>query len=301
MLVTGARGFLGSHTCVHLLREGAEVYATSRSAAPNSSGGLQWLQGDLSDLQTVRRVFASARPDVVFHFTGHVSAAPDKEAVRTTLDSLLVSAVNVLIAAAEQETGRVVLPGSLVEPESGDTEFTPTSPYVVAKWAASAYGRMFQFLYETPVVIVRPAYAYGPWQPEGRLVPYVIKSLLAGETPKLSNARFEADWIYIDDVVEGMLAAARAQGVEGKTIDLGTGHVATARDIVQLIIELMGGRARAECGARPDRPGDRTRAADVAAAKRQIGWSPSTSLRDGLQRTIDWFAARSSPSSNVPR
>ena len=293
VLVTGGRGFLGWHTCVHLRREGADVYATSRSAPPDSPDGVQWLQGDLSDLRTVRQVFESVRPDVVFHFAGHVSAAPDIGAVRTTLDSLVVSAVNVLLIASERGTSRVVLPGSLVEPEPGDNDFTPTSPYMVAKWAVSAYGRMFQFLYGTPVVMVRPAYAYGPRQPKGRIIPYVISCLLSGETPKLTNGFFEADWIYVDDVVEGLLAAARAGDVNGKTIDLGTGTTATASDVVQLIIDLMGKSTDAEFGALPDRPGDRTRAANVEAAKRLIGWSASTSLRDGLQRTIDWFEKNS--------
>jgi nucleoside-diphosphate-sugar epimerase len=300
VLVTGGRGFLGSHTCAQLFREGAEVYATSRSAAPNGNHGVQWLQGDFSDLETVRRVFARVQPEIVFHFAGHVSATPAIEAVRTTLDSLLVSAVNVLVVAAEGDTKRVILPGSLVEPAREEIDFTPTSPYVVAKWAVSTYGRLFQSLYRTPVVIVRPAYAYGPGQPEGRIIPYVINRFLAHETPKLTNGRFEADWVYVDDVVEGLLAAARTSNADGKTIDLGTGTLATVREVVQLIIELMGA-SQAEFGALPDRPGDRTRAADVVAAKNYIGWSASTDLRHGLQRTIDWFASHASIAIDTPR
>ena len=287
MLVTGARGFLGSHVCSRLVREGAEVYGVSRVARDISAPGIHWLEADLADIDSVRAVFARARPDLVYHFAGHVSATPALDAVRLTLDSLLISAVNLLIAATEQGASRVILPGSLVEPADGDAELSPTSPYVAAKWAASAYARMFHFLYKTPVVIVRLAYIYGPGQPEGRLISYVIRSLLAQQAPRLSSGQFEADWTYIDDAVDGLIAVARSPEIDGRTIDIGTGAITSARDVVLLAVELFGKDVALEFGAVPDRPSDRTRGADVEGTRRVLGWSPSIDLREGLRRTID--------------
>jgi nucleoside-diphosphate-sugar epimerase len=249
------------------------------------------IDADLDSVESVRGLLAATRPEVILHFAGHVTATPDLSVVRPTFDSLLGSTVNILTAAAELGScQRIVIPGSLTEPAPGQTDVPPSSPYVAAKWAASAYARMFHALYQTPVVIVRAAMTYGPGQPRQRLLPYVILSALSGQTPKLSNGRLEADWTYIDDMVEGILAAARVSGIEGLTIDLGTGERTSARRVVELALELMGTPARAEFGVLPSRPLECVRAADVAIARERLGWTARTSLRDGLCRTIAWFA-----------
>ncbi len=291
VLVTGATGFLGSHLCAALTRRGARIHAVSRSAhAPDDA--IRWYQSDLIDLDDVRRLLAAVHPDLIFHFSGLVTGTPELQTVRTSFDSLLGSAVNFLSAAAEIGCRRILLPGSMVEPEPGKTDVPPMSPYMAAKWAASAYARMFHALYRTPVVIVRVAYTYGPGQPDSRLLPYVIRSLLAGQRPRLSNGLFEGDWTYIDDMTDGILAAATAPAIEGLTIDLGTGKSTTAREVVELIVELLGTSVRPEFGVLPDRPSDRSRPADVDYARTTIGWTASTSLREGLLRTISWLKER---------
>ena len=252
------------------------------------------MTADLVDTDAARQLVSQTRPDLIFHFSGHVTATPELAAVRPTFETLLHSAVSVLIAATEAGCQRIVLPGSLVEPEPGQTDVAPTSPYVAAKWAATTYARMFHALYETPVVIVRPAMTYGPGQPPSRLIPYVIRSLLAGEAPQLSTGRFEADWTYIDDMVAGIVAAARTPGIEGATLDLGTGKTASARAVIELTVQLMATPVRPAFGAVPDRPGDRVRAADVELTRSRIGWAASTSLDEGLRRTIAWYTAQRS-------
>jgi nucleoside-diphosphate-sugar epimerase len=210
--------------------------------------------------------------------------------VKPTFDSLLGSTVNILTAAAEVGCcQRIVVPGSLTEPAPDQADVPPSSPYAAAKWAASAYARMFHSMYRTPVVIARAAMTYGPGQPRHRLLPHVILSVLAGEVPRLTDGRLEADWTYIDDMIDGILAAARAPDIDGLTIDLGTGTTTSARRVVELTLELMDMPLRAEFGVLPSRPHERVRAADVAVARERLGWMASTSLRDGLERTIAWF------------
>jgi nucleoside-diphosphate-sugar epimerase len=98
-----------------------------------------------------------------------------------------------------------------------ETYLERCSPYAAAKFAASAYGRMFHALYHTPVTILRLFMVYGPGQQDLRkLVPYVTLALLKGEMPRVSSGVREVDRIYVDDVAAGYLAAATATGVEGE-------------------------------------------------------------------------------------
>ena len=194
------------------------------------------------------------------------------------------------MVAAEIRCRRVVLAGSLNEPQPGHWETAPDSPYAAAKWASSAYGCMFFKLYHTPVVTVRVFMTYGPGQDMRKLIPYVTVSLLRGEAPRISSGRWEADWIYIDDVIDGFVLAAHAPDVEGSTIDLGSGTLVSVRTIVQHLFDLTGSKIDPLFGALSDRPFEQVRPADITQAQATLGWKPKTSLREGLERTISWYS-----------
>jgi nucleoside-diphosphate-sugar epimerase len=287
VMVTGASGFLGSHLCRRLRDEGAEIYAISRSAHEDAGERFHWLQADLNDTPAIRRMLLEIRPDVVFHLSGIASAVSGLELVLPTLHSLLVSTVNLLTAAAETGIARVVLLGSLQEPIPDHADPTPSSPYAAAKWASSAYGRMFCRIYELPVVNVRVFQTYGPGQDVRKLIPYVTLALLRQKTPELSSGRWEADWIYIDDVISGLAAAAQVHDVPEHTIDLGSGCLTSVRDIVAHLVRLTGSRATPVFGDLPDRPLEPVRIANVAEAQSKLAWRPTVSMIEGLRRTVD--------------
>ena len=173
-----------------------------------------------------------------------------------------------------------------------DPEPVPSSPYAAAKTAVSAYARLFDRVYGLPVVHLRVFMVYGPGQRDGtKLVPYVIRSLLEGEPPRLSSGRREVDWVYVDDVVAAFVAAAEAEKAPGTTLDVGSGEVVTIRSLVERIVGVVGGDVLPVFGALPDRPGERRRIADVVPTRETIGWAPSTPLDVGLARTVEWFRA----------
>lgn len=288
VLVTGARGFLGSNLCRRLTECGAEVHAISRSPMGSPSENLRWWQVDLEDFVATKDLFNRVKPDVIYHLSGHVTADPDIRQVLPTFRSLLLTTVQLLTVAAESGCRRVVLTASLTEPQTGQVDRPPSSPYAAAKWASNAFGRMFHALYSTPTVIVRPFMGYGPNQNPNKLIPYAIRSIIRGEQPKLASGAWRADWIYVEDVTEGLLAAAEIAGIEGSTIDLGSGQLVTVEAIVRQIIGLLGSSIEPHFGALPDRPSEEIRVADLAHALRVLGWQPRTSLCEGLRRTVDW-------------
>lgn len=289
-LITGANGFIGSHLCQRLGAEGAEVHAVYRSHRPRHEGQARWWQADLSDEASVRKLFREIRPEVIFHLASHVKGAPDLKHVLPTFQSNLQSTVNLLAVAAETGCRRMVLTGSLAEPDAQNGELFPTAPYAAAKWASSGYARMFHALYQFPVVIARVFMVYGPAQVDlTKLIPYATLSLLRGETPKITSGDRLVDWIYVSDVVDGFIALAHAPGVDGATIELGSGALVSIREIVQQLAAVVDPRARVEFGALPDRPLEPTRTAKTAETFARLGWKPQVPLQEGLKRTVEWY------------
>ncbi|MGH9545870.1 MAG: NAD-dependent epimerase/dehydratase family protein [Terriglobales bacterium] len=290
ILITGASGFIGSHLCQRLLQEQDEVHAIYRTQTPPENSGARWWRADLSDESAVRALFRDIRPDVIFHLASHVKGAPNLEHVLPTFRSNLQSTVNLLTLAAERGCRRMVITGSLAEPEPENGELFPSAPYAAAKWASSGYARMFHALYQLPVVIARVFMVYGPAQQDlTKLIPYVILSILRGEMPKISSGGRPVDWIYVSDVIDGFMALAEKPGIDGGTFELGSGSMISIRDIVQQLAAVVDPKAKVEFGALADRPLEPTRLAKVEETFARLGWKPKVSLREGLERTVDWY------------
>lgn len=251
---------------------------------------MRWWHGDVADAGTVMNLFSAIKPEIIIHLAACVTGRRDLEVVLPTLRDNLLSSVNLLTAAANGGCRRIVLVGSLEEPDSGEAQPIPCSPYAASKWSASAYARMFYQLYKLPVVIARLFMTYGPAQLDvQKLIPYVILSLLQGISPKLTDGSRPVDWIYIDDVTDGLLAMSQAPGIEGHTIDIGFGTLVPIRTVVQQLVELTDARTQPLFGALPDRPYERVRVADVGDTRAKLGWTPATPLEEGLARTVAWY------------
>jgi nucleoside-diphosphate-sugar epimerase len=251
----------------------------------------KWRQADLSDASAVRHLLTEVKPDIIFHLASHVAGARDLGLVLPTFHSNLMSTVNLLTISSELGCRRIVLTGSMEEPEAGDPQAIPSSPYAIAKWACSSYARMFHALYQTPVVVLRVFMVYGPAQKDLRkLIPYVILSLLRREAPQLTNGHREVDWIYVEDVVEAFLAAGRAPDIEGRTIDVGSGKLVPIRTVVENLVRMTNPEIEPLFGTIPDRPLEQVRMANIIDSETLLGWRPSTPLEAGLKRTMEWYA-----------
>ena len=293
ILVTGASGFIGSRLCRRLPQIGAEPHGVSRRKQPNDINSMTWWQGDLSEIIVARNIISEIKPDIVFHLASHVVGARELDVVLPTFYSNLATTINLLTVASEIGCDRIVLIGSLEEPDETDVIATPSSPYAAAKWACSGYARMFHALYETPVSIARLFMVYGPGQQDLRkLIPYVILSLLRGEAPELTSGQRQVDWIYVDDVVDGLLAMALAADTGGQSIEIGSGTLVSIAEVVRQLVEILDPTISPLLGAVPDRPMEQIRAANVNDTCSKIDWVPNTPLEEGLQKTVNWYRQR---------
>jgi nucleoside-diphosphate-sugar epimerase len=286
VLVTGASGLIGSHL-LRLLGPDAEVVAVSRSPRSGPEG-VRWVTADLARDGATGAVLDAERPDVVIHLAGAVRGDRTLDAVGPTLRANLVSTVELLEAATRLGCRRIVLSGSLYEEPLGAD--APPSPYGASRWAASAYGRMFHTLFDAPVVILRPSYAYGPGQEHTKLIPHVTTALLRGEDPELSSGERMLDWVYAEDVAGAYVAAAARPGIEGATLDVGSGIEASVQEVVEAIVRAIGPSAgRPLFGTVPVRPHEQHVVPDVEATASVLGWRAATGLEDGLGRTVAWY------------
>jgi UDP-glucose 4-epimerase len=289
-LVTGASGFIGRAVGRRLHEAGARVHGVSRRVQAEGGPWERWWEVDLTNIADVRRLFAGANPDFVFHLAGNTSATRGIESLLPILYANLVPTVNLLVAAAEHPVQRLVLSGSLEEPQPDGTWPVPSSPYAASKFGAGAYMRMCHALYGTPAVWLRLFMVYGPAQTDLRkLIPYVTCSLLRGEAPALSDGKRAIDWIYIDDVVDAFVAAAIASDVEGQTLDIGSGQLVTVREVAERLVQTIHPGLQPSFGSVPERRLEQKRVADVRRTADRLGWRARTSLGEGLRRTVEWY------------
>jgi nucleoside-diphosphate-sugar epimerase len=279
--------------CRRLVDAGATVNAIStQNNFVGQPAGVAWSAVELADPGAVKRMLEQFAPDVVFHLSGHVTGSQTLADVQPTFSRNLVSTVHLLTATAERARCRIVLAGSMQEPEGEDPDATPVSPYAASKWACTIYARMFHRLYELPVIVARPMMVYGPGQwDRTKLLPYVITSLLNGFSPAVSSGTRTLDWVFVDDVVAGMMELAMTPSAYGQAIDLGSGALTSIREIVEQVAGILGWMNPIAFGTVPDRPFERPRKARVHETLQVIGWAAATPLSTGLVKTVDYWRA----------
>lgn len=292
VLVTGATGFIGSRLCDRLAGLGAETHATSRRPPETTEPVVTWWRADLENPDDCVRVVDEVRPEITFHLASFVSGSRDLSTVLPAFLGNLSTTVGMLAALANTGTTRVVLAGSLEEPDAGGA---PVSPYAAAKAGATQYARMFAELYRLPIAVARIFMVYGPGQRDAvKLVPYLHRCFRGGNPPRLSSGVREVDWVFVDDVVDGLIALASSPGIaRGESVDLGSGTLVSVREFVEAFARTCKYGGVLGFGLLPDRARERIRVADVASTEELISWRPRTRLEDGLRQTVEWLDGRS--------
>ena len=296
-LLTGASGFIGSHLAEALVARGAVVHCLllPGDPAPNLSAVRDQIhihRADLLDAEALRRAVRAAAPEVVMHLAAvgvtdvHVDPAL---AVRVNVEGTL----NLL--AALDGAYRIFLNvgtcheyGDGAPPFREDQDPRPSLPYAITKTAVWHFCRRFHETEGWPIVTVRPFSVYGPRQAEKAFVQACIRAARRGVDFEMTAGEQGRDWIYVADVVEGMLRATSVPAAIGGTLNLCTGHEIALYDVARAIVRCLGDPVAIHRGALPYREGEIWHLiGDNTRARAILGWEPAVSLADGLRRTIE--------------
>lgn len=300
-LVTGGAGFIGSHIVAQLLAEGHEVRILDNFSSGKRQnirpfdGSVELAEADLRDADAVR--VAVNGMEIIFHH-GAVPSVPRSIAdPRTTIDVGVTGTLNVLLAAREAGSRKVVFASSSSvygdTPESPKHEGMtphPLSPYAISKLAGEQLCETFSNTYGLETVSLRYFNVYGagqdPKSEYAAVVPKFIQLLGTGQQPTVFGDGEQArDFVHVDDVVKANLLAADAQGVAGRVFNIASGSATTINEVIDRLATLMGISVRPTYA--DPRPGDiRHSVADVRSAREGIGFVPGVAFQKGLERML---------------
>jgi len=319
VLVTGADGFIGSHLVERLAREGAHVRAfcfyNSRGslgclddATPAVRDRLDVRLGDIRDSRLVADAVDGV--DVVFHLAALIAIPYSYTAAASFIETNVTGTLNVLEASRRARVARIIhtstsevygTPSAL--PITEDHPLRAQSPYAASKVGADQLATSFHASYGLPVVVLRPFNTFGPRQSMRAVLPTMLQQLLAGRSEvKLGRLDPRRDLTYVSDTVDGFIRAGAASGVDGMTIQLGTGRSESIAELFEIACRLL------DVSARPVEEVERLRPeasevmvlqSDPGRAKALLGWEAQTTLEDGLLKTIAWL--REHPETGVER
>lgn len=299
-LVTGAAGFIGANLVRKLLADQIRVVAVLRETTdpwrlPVGNAALRIVRATLRPGMTAVSESDIGRVDCVFH----LAAAAVNQSVRD-VSAMIEANVGGTLAALELaetfEVRRFVYVGSSGEygpctQAHEDQLPTPNAEYGATKTAgwllAHAYGRRTGL----PVVSVRPFSVFGPFEAAYRLVPYCTLQALDNDRMKMTDGRQTRDFVFVDDVVEGIrVAAARSEAVGG-TFNLCTGVSTPVREIATTIGRLCAADAEPSFGTAATSTTEMwMTSGDPTRATRVLGWSAKHTIAEGLEKTRDWIA-----------
>ncbi len=300
-LITGGAGFIGSNLADGLLDAGHEVVILddlSSGKEANLEGafarGATLEIGDIRDGEQVASIFAKHRPEWVFHLAAQIDVRVSLERPAYDSRTNVEGTVNVLEAGRVHGVQRVVF-SSTGGAIYGDTDVIPTpetepclpmAAYGQSKFCAEQYLGLYQRLYGLSSVALRFGNVYGPRQDahgEAGVIAIFCGKLKAGERPKIFGTGEQTrDYIYVGDLVEGIIAAA--QSTETDPINLGTEEETSVLTLVRILTDLSGLGGDPEFA--PARLGELDRSClAVTRAGDALGWTPATSIADGLERT----------------
>ena len=305
VLVTGASGFIGSHLCRRLVAERAEVHALTSAVSSvfperllDIRESIRVHEANVTDRSAMVELARTVRPSLVFHLAAYTHVGKSWQRVDECIQTNIQGTVNLLKALEPVGYDRFVnmgtseIYGDIDVPYREDAQVNPCNPYSVSKYAAERYCRMLHQQTGQPIVLARPSSAYGPAQSPDRIVPETIVRALGKQELKTTSGRQTRELNYVEDLAEGIVMLAVKDGIEGQIFNIGCGEDVAVRDIVNMILDLMGNPIEAEIGALPDRPNEIWRMySDSSRARELLRWSPRHTLREGLEKTIEWYRA----------
>lgn len=309
VLVTGSDGFIGSHLTEELVKQGFEVRAFVYYNSFNTWGWLDTLpktimehieifQGDVRDPHGVKEAMKGCQ--AVFHLAALIAIPFSYHSPDTYVDTNIKGTLNVLQAARDLETKRVLITST--SEVYGTAQYVPIdekhpyqgqSPYSATKIGADRLAESFYRSFHMPVTIVRPFNTYGPRQSARAVIPTIITQLLSGKKEiKLGAITPTRDFNYVKDTAQGFIDIYKSDQTIGEEINIATQNEISIRELAEELIGQINPKARVVCDRQRLRP-EKSEVNRLLGCNEKIrrltGWQPHYTFHQGIIETIQFF------------
>ncbi|MEL6640192.1 MAG: dTDP-glucose 4,6-dehydratase [Pseudomonadota bacterium] len=320
ILVTGGAGFIGSAVVRLAIAQGHSIVNVDKltyaacldnvaDAAQNPNYAFE--QADICDRGAMDRIFATHHPDAVMHLAAESHVDRSIDGPGTFIHTNITGTYTLLEAARSYWTtegkpdsfrfhhistdevfGTLGETGQFTE----DTPYDPRSPYSASKAASDHLVRAWGETYGLPIVLTNCSNNYGPYHFPEKLVPVVIIKALAGEPiPVYGKGENVRDWLYVEDHADALLTVLQ-KGENGRSYNIGGENEAKNIDLVKMICAILDQKRPKDAAYADqitfvtDRPGhDMRYAIDPKRMVGELGWHPSVTLEEGLEKTVQWY------------
>lgn len=302
VLVTGASGFVGSHLVSELILKKSKVVTLSKNGSKPSTKTIVEI-GSVENFERIRDIIKKHKINTIFH----LAAQPIVEIGQTnpikTFEVNIGGTWTILESARENNVEKVIIASTAhvygdnpKVPLKEEYFPQPSRPYETSKACADLLAQSFADTYNLPVEIPRFVNIYGPGDFNfSRLIPKVIRAILKGEDPRLWDIGSIRDFLFIDDAIKAYLTLAEKDLPNKQRVrvfNFGTGKPISIIDLVQKLIDISkNSSVKLKIDTTPqDRLNEiKKQYVSVAKAKKELGWSPQTSLDLGLTKTFQWY------------
>ena len=309
-LVTGGAGFIGSHVCERLLRDGHAVWALDdlnsfyspavkeKNLKEISSLGkpFTFVSKNLSDIRALENLFSQVRFDQVIHLAARAGVRPSLDEPELFQQVNVEGTVNVLESARRHGVKKALLASSSsvygvnakVPFAESDPVLSVISPYAASKLACEALGHVYHHVYKMDIVMLRFFTVYGPRQRPDLAIHKFARLIHANKPiPVYGDGSTERDYTYISDIVDGVSACTQRQ-FKYEILNLGGSKTVKLSRLIELLESAMG--KKAIINRLPAQAGDVPRTyADISKAQSLLGYQPRVNIEDGISKFVDWF------------
>jgi nucleoside-diphosphate-sugar epimerase len=308
-LVTGGAGFIGSNTVDEIVRRGHSAVVLDDFSAGREenlkecAGKIEIIRASITDLDVVRKACKGA--DYVIHLAALTSVPRSVDDPIESNHVNIDGTLNVLVAARDAKVRRLVYAASCaaygeapIQPQRESMCADPISPYGVTKFVGELYAKVFARCYGLETVCLRYFNVFGPRQDptsaySGVLSKFIATLLADGQPVLFGDGEQSRDFIFIENVVQANLLACEAQNCAGRTFNVGTGGRYTLNGVLRLLEQISGKKIATKY--KPSRAGDILHSqADIAEARKSLGYDPIINFEEGLRRTWEWYRSNQS-------
>jgi UDP-glucuronate 4-epimerase len=309
-LVTGGAGFIGSHVCERLLRDGHAVWAfddlnnfydpqfkrRNLREVQALAKPFEFVRGDITDAAALAEIFSSVKFDQVIHLAARAGVRPSLQDPALYQRVNVEGTVNVLEAARKNGVKKITIASSSsvygvnskAPFSEGDPIFSAISPYAASKLACEALGHVWHHIYGMDVVMLRFFTVYGPRQRPDLAIYKFARLMTAGKPiPVFGDGSAARDYTFITDTLDGVIACTRKEfGYE--IFNLGESQTVSLSRMIELLEAALGKQAVID--RQPLQPGDVPLTfADISKAREKLGYNPRVKIEQGILQFVDWF------------